>query len=66
MHMQDFCFKSKVVRSLVLDAGRCGAQNYWQLWREYLSGNVCKNYVEHASCHVTIDVFSHQSTINTW
>ena len=61
MHMQDFCFNSEVSRNLVLDARRRGAHNYWQLWREWY-GYVRKNFVEHASCHVTIDAFSQRNS----
>ena len=64
IHMQDFCFNSKVVRSLVLDALRRGAHNYWKLWREWYS-MVCtvrKDYVEHMSCHVAIDAFSQRNS----
>ena len=52
MHMQDFCFNSVVVRSLVLAARRHGAIGSYGVSG---IGTVRKNYVEHANCHVTID-----------
>ena len=64
MHTQDFCFNSKVVCSLVLDARRRGAHNYGVsgiVWYGY-SPYTHKSDVEHASCHVTMDTFSQRNS----